>query len=387
MMDWETELEKILASDWPTPDPLRDIDHNGIVLYGAGAMGRMALDFLKLASISPRYIVDRKEAGTLDGVSVITPEQIPVGDRTKFTFVICVATSPMNPIVDYLKCLGCKDIRHFYDCTEVIPSMQMGNGWAVKSPDPNQMEGIRTVCSALSHDQYSLAHYLQFLWWRLRRKEVLFPDYPVLCNQKYFKVPGYPLLHDHERFVDGGAHYGQNIAAFLEAVQGKFDHIWAFEPDSDNFTVLQQTVAMYAPDVTARIFLRNEALSANVGVANFRNGLNFASRIDSNGNKQIQTVSLDSMPEIYPTIIRLHIEGQELSTLRGAEKTICQHQPILMIIADHNSDGLYKIGEFILGHKNYQLHFHLHDFCGNTAVFYAVPYPSKPRSQTDATTI
>jgi hypothetical protein len=307
MLNWENELEKILASDWPTPDPFRDIDHNGIVIYGAGAMGSMALDFLKLASIKPRYIVDRKGPERLDGIPVIRPEQIPQDDRTKFTFVICVATSPLRPIVDFLTGLGCSDIRHFYDCTEVIPAMQMGNGWVVRYPSHEQLEGMHTICAALEHDQNSLAHYLQFLWWRLRRKEVLFSEYPVLCSQRFFNAPSCPPLHDHERFVEGGAHHGQNIAAFLNAVQCKFDHIWAFEPDSDNFAVLKQNVEKYAPKVISRISLYNEALSANIGVSNFRHGLNFASRIDPDGNQHIKTVNIDSIPEIRPTMLTVLI--------------------------------------------------------------------------------
>ncbi len=373
MLNWKEELDKILASDWPKPDPFREIVHDGIVLYGAGDMGCLALDFLKKASIKPHYIVDRKGIGTLDDISIITPEQIPERDRTKFTFVICIVTSPLQPIIDFLTGLGCSDVRHFYDCTEIISAMQMGNGWVVRYPNHEQLQGIQTVCTALEHDQRSLAHYLQFLWWRLRHKETLFHEYPVLRNQRFFNAPNIPPLHDHERFVEAGAHHGQNIASFFKAVQGKFDHIWAFEPDSDNFTVLKQSVSMYAPEAISRISLRTEAISENAGRKSFMDGLNYASRIDSNGNNNIQTVSIDSMLEIRPTIIRLHIEGQELSALHGAEKTIYKHQPILMVMADHNSDGLYKIGVFLQGLKNYRLYFYLHDYSGNSAVFYAIP--------------
>jgi hypothetical protein len=43
-----------------------------------------------------------------------------------------------------------------------------------------------------------------------------------------------------------------------------------------------------------------------------------------------------------------------------------------MILADHSEDGLYKIPQFINKLGGYKLYFNLHDYCGNTAVFYGI---------------
>ena len=44
-----------------------------------------------------------------------------------------------------------------------------------------------------------------------------------------------------------------------------------------------------------------------------------------------------------------------------------------MILADHNEDGLYEIANFLNQLREYKLYFYLHDYCGNSAVYYAIP--------------
>lgn len=370
MIDWKIELNKILKTTWPEPDPFRQISSRGIALYGAGEMGEMAIDLLSIVSIFPEYVVDKNKIGFLKGIKIIRPDNIPIDDKEKLTFVVCVVSSPFTPIKDLLSNLGCKDIRHFYDITEIIPEMHMSNGWVIKNPDEEQIDGIEKVCKTLEHDQRSLAHYLQFLWWRLRRKEVISPKYPVLSDRKYFKAPCFPRLDDHQRFLDGGSHHGQNVREFIDFVENKFDHIWAFEPDSQNRNILRNIVNTYPEEITSRISINSEALSNKSCILRFRDGLNYASRLDPEGELSVQATSIDEL-DINPTIIRLHIEGGELQALRGAINTIIKYRPILMVLSDHCFDGLYKIANYISSLNIYKVFFCLHDYCGNTAVYYA----------------
>lgn len=370
MINLQTELTKIFESKKPELSPFRPFSEKGIVLYGAGDMGKMAIDLMKTINKSPLYVIDKNKSGDIDSVKILSPENIPSQDLKEVSFVVCIAKTNIQPIYDYLEELGCSDIRHFYDYSEVELKDLMPNGWAKFELNEEDKDGIQKVLNALAQDETSVAHYLQFLWWRLRREEVIFPEHPVLSEKKYFGISSLPDLSENEVFVDGGAHFGGTIEAFVGATNGKFKHIYAFEPDLENQKKIKKIVAKEILDKTT---LFEEALYDECGTINFRNGLGYASKINKNGNKKVKTISLDSIKSIRPTIIKLHIEGDEFKALQGARETIKLNRPIIMILADHSENGLYKMAEVLTQQKNYQLYFNLHDYCGNTAVFYAIP--------------
>jgi len=368
MFNTTNELNKIFKSTYFDLSLFRPISSAGVVLYGAGKMGSMALDLMNTVHVKPKYIVDKNYDGELGGVKVIKPDKLPELDLIEATFVICIATIPVEPIFHYLKKLGCKDVRHFYDYSEITFPNVMPNGWFITELTDKDKAGIEKTCSALAHDDKSLAHYLQFLWWRLKRKEVLYDGYPVLSGSKYFKSPAMPKLTNHECLLDGGAYSGKTIKDFIAEVDGRFDGIWAFEPDKHNMDMIKKSIG-----IGAEIYPRPEALAEKCKTASFQDGLGYASKLNNNGEHQVTAITIDSLPEINPTIIKLHIEGNELNALKGARKTIQKHHPIIMVMADHSSDGLYKIPEFLDQFGVYKLYFNLHDYTGNSAVYYAIP--------------
>lgn len=368
MTDWKTELQKILAcpASRAVEAPLSSA---GIVLYGAGKMGGMALDLMRAAGKKPDYIVDRAATGELDGVKILPPELIPEKDRREKTFVVCVVTAPLGPIADFLRALGCSDVRHFYDYSEAVFPGIMPNGWALAEPAPVDLAGIARVLGRLEHDERSVGDYLRLLWWRLRRVDLVFPDQPVLYAAKYFKAPHFPALLADEVYVDGGAHVGLTINYFLEAAGGKYARIHAFEPDEANLEALRAGL----PAGDGRITVHSLALYDGGGQVRFRNGLGYASRTEEGGTLTVTAAALDTLPEIRPSVIKLHLEGDELRALQGARRTIESCRPILMVLADHGPDGLYRIPDFLAGLESYKLYFGQHDHCGNTSIFYAYP--------------
>jgi FkbM family methyltransferase len=363
----EQELNQLISSVSNKYNIDNAVKQDGIVLYGAGAMGEMALDFLELINVAPKYIIDTQKNGKLRGIKIIHPTDIPKNDLESLTFILCIVTVPITPIVNYLKELGCQDIRHFYDYTEIMLKNELTNGWSCLNPTSEDIEAITKVCAYLEHDKYSLAHYLQFLWWRLRRVEKTYLEYPILSNQKYFKAPCMPKLRENESFLDGGAHFGTTTKSFLDTVDMKFETIWAVEPDEKNLATMKAGFS----DIDNIRYLPI-ALSDTNETVNFVNDFGFASKVKKNGNKTIKTQTIDSL-NINPSIIKLHLEGYELKALEGVKETINRVRPILMVLADHNEDGLYKIADFMMGLEEYKIHFYLHDYCGNSAIFYAIP--------------
>lgn len=367
MLNWAKELEEIFKEKLPEPSPFRKVSECGIALYGAGEMGEMAIDLMAEIGTKPLYIIDKNKTGTLKGIEIISPDAISNDDKKKLSFVVCIAAASIQPVYDFLNNIGCEDVRHFYDYSEVKMKDIMPNGWAEFNITEKEKNNIKSIFRALEHDKTSIAHYLQFLWWRLKRKEVLYTNYPVLSGKKFFGVDFLPKLTDNEVFIDGGAHLGGSIEKFIKKANGEFKHIYAFEPDEENYKILKEKFNY------DKITFSNEALYSQKTKIKFRKGLGYASKIDLLGNKTISTINLDSLENINPSIIKIHIEGDELKALHGAKKTIEKSKPIIMVMADHNKSGLCEIPVFLTSFDSYKLYFNLHDYCGNTAVFYAIP--------------
>ena len=361
-INYREELEKIYNS--PHPRYTKEFLNRELILYGAGNLGEMAVGLMTKRGCSPKSIIDKSKKGNINNINIISPEDIDSNDKENVLFLICVSTLPYTEIEEYLKSLQCKKIMHFYTWAYLIIPELLGNGWFKTDLLVEDKKNIETVCEVLSHDEISLSHYLQFLWWKLCYKEVLYS--PVLSGKKYFKSPCFPVLTGNEVLLDAGAHFGQTIEDFVAITNNKFNKIYSFEPDTDNFLMAKDRFR------DNRIIFSSKALSDKTGTIGFTNNLGFASKIDTAGITKIEASKIDDL-NIAPSIIKLHVEGCELKALTGAQKTIEKYNPILMVLADHNEDGLYKIPLFIHNLDGYRLYFNLHDYCGNTAVFYAIP--------------
>ena len=357
------ELEKIFNT--PAPVIKKELLEREIILYGAGSLGNMAVELLIKKGINPKYIADKSIDGNIKNIKIVKPDEINSYDKENALFLICVSTLPYNEIENYLKALQCNNIMHFYTWAYLIMPELLKNGWFITNLLTKDKENIEEICRTLSHDDISLSHYLQFLWWKICRKEVIYS--PVLSGKKYFNSTCFPFLNKNEVLLDGGTHFGQTVEEFIKFTNNEFKRIYSFEPDIYNL----QTAKKHFKD--DRLFFSSKALYDKNETVGFINNLGFASKIDTAGDTKIEAVRIDDLDIEPPTIIKLHIEGDELKALNGAVKTISKHHPILMVLADHNEDGLWRIPFFIESIGDYHLYFYLHDYCGNTAVYYAIP--------------
>ncbi len=369
MINYKSELKKILDYPVNLEDLSRPVSGSGIVLYGAGKMGKMAVDLMRSVGIMPKYIVDRNATGDIDGINIIAPYNIPDQDKKSETFAICIVTAPLQPIIKFLHGLGCIDVRTFYAYSEIAFPDIMPNGWEMSTLAKADLTEVEQVLEALAHDEQSVVDYLRMLWWRLRRVDMTYPGFAVLADQKYFKAPSFPAFGMEEVYVDGGAHFGTIIQDFLSVASSGYRQIHAFEPDPTNLKVLFKNL----PEDRDRIKVYEEALSDCIGIVRFNEGLGYASSRNESGAQEVKTITLDSIQQLAPTIIKLHIEGDELRALNGAKGVFRNYRPTLMVLADHSRDGLYRIPKFLYELNDYRLYFNLHDYCGNTSIFYAYP--------------
>ena len=366
MNDINKKLNEIY--DTEAPDFKGLINIKDIILYGAGSLGEMAINILRDNGIKPKYIADKLKTGYLKDIKILNPAYIDIDDKYNSLFINCISTISRNEIENYLKSLGCKNIIHFYNYVYLRFPNILSNGWFVSDISDKTKQQILKVCENLSHDETSINHYIQFLYEKLKVKEVINPNFPVLSKKKYFGSPIFPKLKNNEVLLDLGADRGQTIESFIQATDNNFKNIHAFEPNTKSYNYLIDNYK------DKRIIIDNRVIHNIDGFVNFKEdiGGGLASKIFAGDNNIKKSITIDSL-DINPTIIKLHIEGNELKALLGATKTIEKCNPIIMVLADHNEDGLFKIANFLYNLTNYKLYFNLHDYVGNSAVFYAVP--------------
>ena len=189
---------------------------------------------------------------------------------------------------------------------------------------------------------------------------------------QYFVQPLVPLT-DEECFVDVGAFDGDTIEAFLQAVDGKYRHIHAFEMSKRNFARLSRKIQEDPRCDTDRISLYPYGASDQDGTARYHEN-NTSTVFSADGTETAAFRRLDDVLRGQTvTFIKMDIEGAEPLALRGAEQIIRMQTPKLAICTYHKAEHLWEIPAMILQlNPAYKIYFRHHDKDEMETVCYAV---------------
>ena len=141
-------------------------------------------------------------------------------------------------------------------------------------------------------------------------------------------------------FVDCGAYCGDTIARFVKWSGGRYEKIFAFEPDAANFTALENFVRAEG--------YRDVSLF-NCGVWHEKSTIYFErqierTRVDESGTVAIHTEKLDDvLSGENVSLIKMEIQGSELNALRGATEILKNQKPALTIMMFHKATDLITI--------------------------------------------
>lgn len=361
-------LEKLLMSDLKLQPRIID---KIVVLYGAGSLGKMAKKFFEYMDIPFLYFVDKnalqlKSESDWRGVNIIKPEEVKEADKKNCLLIICIVKTQLIPLRDELGADGWEDIAFFYDvCEAYSDNYPLSNGWFLNKPNKNEFNDIKKVFSQF--DEESRLYYLQFLAWRRLRIELLLKGLQIQSN-RYFIPEIINILHENEVFIDAGAHIGLVTLKFIELINKNYKKIYAIEVDDDNFKILKKNLRDFPKCKIIRC-----ALSDKKGKKNFYQGFDYASKLNDSGENIVNVTALDDL-NIPATFIKMHLEGGELSALRGALNTIKEYRPILSITIYHTPNDFLKTPLFLMNCvKDYKFHLRLDSWGGTGAVFYAIP--------------
>lgn len=127
---------------------------------------------------------------------------------------------------------------------------------------------------------------------------------------------------------DIGANVG--IYSLLFAKYSKF--VYAFEPFPRNLKFLNKTINL---NKVENVKIIPYAVTNKEGVSWFQEGENVAEgKLSPGGALKVKTISLDNFIKkkgIEPNLLKIDVEGAELSVLEGAKNYMLENKPVLLI--------------------------------------------------------
>ena len=359
------------------PAPSQEVDRP-LVLYGAGNLGRMAKQYcdrvgLKIEAVIDQRVQPHRQDEFWQGVTLLHPEDASSELKQTALIAICVANTVFATLREDLAQQGWQSVVHFYDISEAYRDRHpLSNGWFCSELSADEGEQILAVMKQW-HDFSSRAYHLQFIAWRHLRQEWLFSGAEMQTNNRYLIPEVTEVLHSQEVIADIGGHHGETALLLLSAVNYRYRSLWIFEPDPDNLSQIQSSLSETMSQHQAQIHLHDTALSNVSGERQFFAGAGYACQLTEIGDITLNVKTFDSF-DIPVTFMKLHLEGEELNVLRGAEKTLREQRPIVTTTVYHNRTGLFELAAWLMQTlHNYQFYFRLHSGCGTGAVIYAIP--------------
>ena len=333
------ELNTLLTKTRDNYESALSNSQAGTYLYGAGFIGRWAVDYLEECGISVLGFVDSdsgKWGSSIAGKPVFSPEDY----RIVSAKTILITSRHAVPMI-------AKRLAHLSACTITIDAF-------VVHRFVGEIEKIEAL---LAHDKRSLQTFHAVLMAMLegstRSLNGYADDRPYFGRFDFFN-------RDDEIFVDAGACVGDSLERFLWSVNGVFKQIHAFEPGALQFRALQKRVARLQDEWALRpssIKLVNKALSSGSGLAYFdESSLITQMTVEHSRSAQVkiddkhtELISLDSYFAGAPfSFLKIDVEGSEGLLIRGASKSISTHRPRIALSVYHYPTDLFELPQAVL---------------------------------------
>jgi FkbM family methyltransferase len=375
----EEKVEDALERSQTAFDRLSSPFQNSIILFGAGRLGKKALDGLMQLGIKPLAFADNNPElwnQSIDNIPVLSP-QVAVdkfGKTAVFVISIWQAGSShrFSQTRQQLLELGCEKVISVAYLFWKYPNFFLPH-YCLDLPS-KVLEEVEQVKQAfqLWADEESANEYLAQLRWRLYLDFDGLP-YPVQ-HEQYFPQDLLTELTD-EVFIDCGAYDGDTIAALIAQEKHSFKQVVALEPDPANITKLEHYKSSLSADRQQQISILPLAASNTNGLVRFAATGNAASVISEVGGIEVKCIKLDDiLNNLSPTFIKMDIEGAEINALMGSVNTISQEKPVLAICSYHQQDHLWKIPLLISSiSSGYRFFLRAHGQECYDCVCYAIP--------------
>ena len=194
----------------------------------------------------------------------------------------------------------------------------------------------------------------------------------VNTPHQYFGNDVLPYIHA-DTVIDCGAYNGDTLSAFFSLENCSCNQYFALEPSEKIFKQLVECSKKYQD--------KAKIIPLPIGAWNETSTLTFSNNGDlgdhpSDGDGiSVKVDAIDNFASgCQVDLIKMDIEGSEMSALHGAVKTIQKYHPVLAICIYHRPSDFWEIPKFIKSlYSGYRFYVRHHsDHCSET-VLYAIP--------------
>ncbi len=301
-------------------------ENKSFIIWGAGQTGAMTIDLLNNYSkgkLVPKYIVDNNSSlwGTHQ---IISPTDFFAEMEQIDAVLVCVYVA--DQVIAQLKENGYTG--------QIIPvniSVFAIDDKLLQFYDEN-MDNLESLYSLVADDRSrkTIEAYLNVI----RSGDIRFWD--AVNGDSTVKLLDPEVLHFsyEEHFVDVGAFTGDTISKYLELCDGKYLSILGFEPDTQNFSALQNYVAS---NQLANTHLFPMAVSNEEGMRLFYTGRSESGFFSSTEGENVPVTMLDSVLEAKnTTMLKISTNGFDLDVIKGAQNLILKNKPQISAYANRN---------------------------------------------------
>lgn len=141
-----------------------------------------------------------------------------------------------------------------------------------------------------------------------------------------------------EVYVDLGAYNGDTVAEFLEFTGGRYQRIYALEPDNRNFKKLSLSV-----EGKENIEIFNCAAWSEDTELLFADRAGRQSAVSTTGKSKPARCVDSILQGSLASIIKMDVEGAEEEAINGAKYTIKNYHPKLMISLYHRNRDIFYL--------------------------------------------
>jgi len=159
----------------------------------------------------------------------------------------------------------------------------------------------------------------------------------------------------HDLFVDGGAFDGDTVVRYLKSSGNSEARIVAVEPDAQNLTALQGTLAELPESVRSRIEWVRAALWSEDGSVGFSAQGNPSSGVSEESGESLPALTLDTLVgSDARAFIKLDVEGAEQKALEGGLSTLRSGNSAFGVSLYHRVEDPVQLVRFLLDQGPYE---------------------------------
>ncbi len=339
----------------------------GLTIYGAGNIGRQAVDAARFAGLDVVRVLDANTARSgerLSGVEIGLPETLDAGRAV----VVPALGRHIASVTANMRRLGAREIMSLSQLYAL--SRRPGE------PETDYLDDLfankhRYIALHLRlADARSRAVLDAILRHRLSLEleplaEVCERDHPQWFHPDFLPRTAADV------FVDGGAFDGDTAEGYIKARGPGYKRVHAFEIDPTIAEAARKRCAAHQ-----NVVIHNVGLSDRPGSFGYRRtgGTDGSIGAAEGADTVVSTGRIDDhVPEAI-TFLKLDVEGEEAKAIAGARRQISENAPTLAIAVYHKAHDIWDLPRRILNLRpDYRLFLRHYTETAYESVIYALP--------------